>query len=98
MKDDSTQHHEPAKVTFESFIMLMSTQALISMGIVPDPTKEDSEPNLPLARHTIDTLAMIRDKTKGNLTRDESAFLEDALHQLRMRYVELARSGTSQAK
>ena len=76
-----------------SFMVLMSTlatQSMGSMGMFPDPGTGEVTVNRPMAKHFIDTLAMLQEKTKGNLTEDESAHLRDALHQLRMAYVSLA--------
>lgn len=73
-----------------SFSMLVSTivtQCLVALGQVPDPFSGKPEYNLPVARHFIDTLAVLQDKTKGNLSADETDMLNDVLHQLRMAFV-----------
>ena len=78
----------PANFLFlvESILM----QAQIQLGLLNFGEKEeaDAEPNLPLARHSIDLLAVLQEKTKGNLTGDEAMLLERALHQLRLAYLE----------
>ncbi len=81
---------EPGELPPASFPLLVTdiiTQPLISMGQVPDPVDGKSVVRLDLARHSIDILAMLQDKTKGNLTGEEEQMLEDALHQLRMLFV-----------
>ncbi len=85
------QDSEKNKVTFTEFIMMMSTQALFALGVVPNPENEKDLTNLPIARRTIDMLAMIREKTKGNLTQDEETMMDDVLHQLRMRFIDAVR-------
>jgi hypothetical protein len=78
--------------TFATFVLSLSTSILMHLGLVePDEGEEPSEPNLPLAKHSIDILEMIRDKTQGNLDPDESRLLEGVLHDLRMRFVEASK-------
>jgi hypothetical protein len=77
-------------IDFSTFVLSMGTSALYHMGLVGDPESGErvEEPNLPLARQTIDTLAMIETKTRGNLDAEESRLLENLLYELRMRFVE----------
>lgn len=75
---------------FASLIGLLSTQALVALGVVQDPAAEKIESQPELARHFIDLLGVISEKTRGNLTRAESTNLEQILHQLRLAYMELA--------
>jgi len=77
-------------VTFSTFILSLNTTALIHLGELPHPETNEKKVNLDLARHTIDTLDMLREKTKGNLTPDEERLLENVLYELRMRYIKLA--------
>jgi hypothetical protein len=82
-----------------SFMVLMSTlatQAMAAMGLIPDPMTGQPTVNLPMAKHFIDLLGMLQDKTKGNLTEEEANHLRDGLHQLRMIFVssEQASAGT----
>ncbi len=73
-----------------SFLVLLSTlatQAMAAMGIFPDPMTGKPNVNLPMAKHFIDCLSMLKEKTEGNLTEEEEGHLRDALHQLRMQYV-----------
>ena len=84
-----------------SFMVLMSTlatQSMGSMGMFPDPGTGEITVNRPMAKHFIDTLAMLQEKTKGNLTEEESAHLRDALHQLRMAFVSLAEQSPASAQ
>jgi hypothetical protein len=76
-------------VDFRAFVISLGTSALYHMGMVPDPeTGKPVEPNLPVARQTIDTVEMLQDKTQGNLSDEESALLKNLLTELRMRYLE----------
>ena len=76
-------------VDFSTFVISLGTSALYHLGMVPDPeTGNPVEPNLPVARQTIDTVEMLQEKTQGNLSDQESALLKNLLTELRMRFVE----------
>ena len=82
-----------------SFLVLMSTlatQTMAALGMIGDPATGEARVNRPMAKHFVDTLAMLQEKTKGNLTEEESAHLRDALHQLRMAYVSTAEKSPSE--
>jgi hypothetical protein len=86
--------HEPAapqEITFASFVFSLSTQALVHLGEIPDPVDGAPHVHLEGAQQIIDILGMLRDKTRGNLDGAESTLLDNALYDLRMRYVERAR-------
>jgi hypothetical protein len=71
----------------ESILM----QAQIQLGLLNFGEKDEKpEPNLPLARHSIDLLGMLQEKTKGNLSTEEQRLLENGLTELRFRYVQIA--------
>lgn len=80
-------------ISFSSFILGLSTQALMYMGEIPPAPGQPTQPDLPAAQQMIDILAMLKQKTTGNLDAGEDAMLNNALFDLRMRYVELARKG-----
>jgi len=80
-------------ISFSSFILGLSTQALIYMGEIPSSPGQPEQMDLPAAQQMIDVLAMLKQKTAGNLDAGEEAMLGNALFDLRMRYVELARKG-----
>lgn len=88
-------------VSFSSFVFSLGTSALILMGEQLDPQQGRLPVNLSQAKEIIDILSMLEGKTKGNLTSEEQAVLEDMLYALRMKYVDLASSpagpGTRQA-
>jgi hypothetical protein len=77
---------------FETLLSTLVTQALVAMGAVPDPATGKRYVSLDLARHHIDLLAVLEDKTKGNLTEDESKLLSSTLYELRSHYVKIASS------
>lgn len=74
-------------VDFSSFIFSLSTSALLHLGEVPDPVSQKRGKNLPLAKQTIDILAILREKTRGNLTSAEEQLMDHLLTDLRWRYV-----------
>jgi len=83
----SEEAPSPPPATFEILISMMFTQAMSMLGQIPDPSGEMMPVNKPYAKHTIDTLEMLGEKTKGNLSDEESNMLSEALHALRMAYV-----------
>ncbi|HLY36999.1 MAG TPA: DUF1844 domain-containing protein [Candidatus Binatia bacterium] len=85
-------------VTFSTFVLGLSTQALLHLGEIPDPVSNTPQRDLAAAKHVIDILALLRDKTRSNLEPDEEALLDSMLYDLRMRYVELARRVTKEGK
>jgi hypothetical protein len=84
-------HQSVPELNFATFVMSLSTQALAHLGEIPDPVEGAVRVELNAARQMIDILAILRDKTKGNLDSAENALLESALYDLRMKYVEKAR-------
>jgi len=76
------------EINFSSFIISLSSSTLFLLGDIPDPTTNQTQRNLPLAKQTIDILGLLKEKTIGNLARDETQLLESLLYDLRMRYVE----------
>jgi hypothetical protein len=84
--------HEPLpEVTFTTFVMGLTTQALMHLGEIADPVHQHVDRDLPAAKQMIDLLGILRDKTKGNLDPEEEQLLGSMLYDLRMRYVEVAR-------
>lgn len=85
-----SQASTPPELDFSTFILSLSTSALYQMGQVPDPeTGRLSTPDRTLARHAIDTLEMLRVKTRGNLDPDEEKLFASLLYELRMKFVEI---------
>jgi hypothetical protein len=82
---------ESAPVTFSTFVLGLSTQALMHLGEIASPLDGKVEQDLPAAKHVIDILGILREKTRGNLEQAEEQLLDAMLYDLRMRYVELVR-------
>ena len=70
--------------TFEFLVHTLFTQALMALGRIPNPITKQTHVNLATARHFVDMLAMLEQKTAGNLSADEARMLEEIQHQLRM--------------
>jgi hypothetical protein len=80
------------RIDFATLVLSLSTTALYQLGLAPDPASgEQCEPDLVLARQTIDTLEMLQVKTSGNLDEDEARLIESLLYELRMKFVEARR-------
>jgi Domain of unknown function (DUF1844) len=76
---------------FLEFVMMHSQNAALFLGQIPNPQSGQAEVNLELAKMFIDQLAMIQEKTRGNLSNEESAVLRNALSNLQLAYVEVAK-------
>jgi hypothetical protein len=90
-KPPKTEPHGEAdalpEVDFGTFVMSLATSVLVYLGEVKHPESSRDERNLPMAKQAIDTLGMLREKTRGNLTHEEAQLLENLLYDLRMKYV-----------
>ena len=75
------------EINFATFIFSLSSSAFLHFGEIPEPSSGTKKKNLPMAKQTIDILAMLEEKTKGNLTSDEEQLLKNILYDLRIRYV-----------
>jgi len=77
--------------SFDFLVLSMRAQAEMQLGLFHFGDEKDKpEPNLPLARHTIDMLAVLLEKTKGNLTMEEQRMLENSVTELRFRFVQVS--------
>jgi hypothetical protein len=91
--------HELPPVTFEFFTASLKMQTEMHLGLFHfGEQDENAGPDFRLARHSIDLLAMIEQKTKGNLTMEEQRFLENTLTELRFRYVQALEKNNSAPK
>src|SRR5262245_25644806 len=84
-------------VTFSSFLLGLSTQALLHLGEIPNPAGGQAETDLVAAKQVIDILGMLEAKTRGNLEQAEQGLVESVLYDLRMKYVELRRRNAKEA-
>lgn len=78
----------PPEPGFPFFITTLAMQATIALGDAQNPADGKKEESLPQAKFLIDTLGMLQEKTKNNLTAEENSMLEGILYELRMRYVQ----------
>ncbi len=96
IKKDEPQKEEvtsPPQADFKFFITTLGIQASIFMGVLENPATGKTEENLPQAKFMIDTLDIVKEKTKGNLTSEESTLLENILYELKMLYVNKSGEG-----
>lgn len=75
------------KLDFSTFVMSLSSSAMMHLGEISEPETGLQQENLPLAKQTIDLLSLLEEKTTGNLGADENRLLKDILFELRMKYV-----------
>jgi hypothetical protein len=75
------------EIDFPSYILSYYTQGLVLLGEVPNPYTNKKEEDTEAARHTIDILAMLQEKTKGNLGKEEEQLLNSILYELRMKFM-----------
>ena len=77
--------------SFGTLVAMFTTQAMVSLGAIPNPATGKAEPQLELARHFIGLLGVLEEKTKGNLDPHESQQLIQSLHELRIAFVEISK-------
>jgi hypothetical protein len=85
--EDTSKEEPLPEINFINFMLSLATSTLMQLGEIQDPMTKENVKNLPLAKQTIDLIAMLMEKTKGNLTPDEEKLMEQILYDLRMRYV-----------
>ena len=89
-KDQSKElppHPPLPEVNFSTFTVSLSTEVLFHLGEFPHPVSGEKTKDLPLAKHAIDTLVMLKEKTQGNLSEEEQKLLEGMLYDLRMAFI-----------
>ena len=74
-------------IDFSTLVLSLATSAMVHMGVVPETEGGPLEKNLVLAHQSIDTLEMLQNKTRGNLSDDEAKLLQSVLYELRLGYV-----------
>ena len=88
----------PDVAAFPSFVLSLSTTALVHLGEIADPSSGAREVNLEAAQQMIDILSMLQDKTRGNLAGDEQKLLEAVLYDLRIKFVQASRAETQRPR
>lgn len=76
------------EINFSTFVISLSTQALMHLGEIADPLSGKVEKDFPVAKQMIDIISLLHEKTRGNLDPGEQQLMDDVLYDLRMRYVE----------
>ncbi len=76
------------EINFSTFVISLSTQALMHLGEIANPISGKVDPDVPAAKQVIDILGMIKEKTSGNLNANEALLMQEILFDLRMKYVE----------
>ncbi len=89
-QQNESRHGPLPKGDFAALISMLVTQALFALGVLQVEGQEKKEPDLELAKYSIDMLETIEKKTKGNLTEEEKKVLENTLSQVRIAYVKVA--------
>ena len=86
---------EDLTIDFSTYVVMLANTVMMLLGQVPDPATQQRHLDLPQAKHTIDILIMLRDKTQGNLTEEEARLLEEVMPQLQMAYVNVSRQANA---
>jgi hypothetical protein len=87
-KTAAGKDHPPRPpIDFPSYILSYYTQGLVLLGEIPNPYTNKKEEDVEAARHTVDILSMLEQKTKGNLGQEEQQLLEQVLYELRMKFL-----------
>jgi hypothetical protein len=86
--DSAAQNSALPEIDFSTFIISLSTQALMHLGEIANPVSGKVEADISVAKQMIDILAMLNEKTRGNLNSSEAQMMESILFDLRMKYVE----------
>ena len=87
LNDETATEQSIPPASFQVLMSTLATQAMAGLGFFPDPGTGKPSVNRPLAKHFIDMIGMLEEKTKGNLTPDEAEQTKETLHQLRMIFV-----------
>ena len=89
--EDAAKAAGEPQLDFFNYIASLGFQTMIFLGEMPNPITNQVEKNLKQAKFLIDTLIILRDKTKGNLSKEEDDLLNGSIYELEMRYVELSK-------
>ncbi len=92
--DEAEARHDEPGAAFSDFLLWLATMAAVQFGDLPDPaTGKPAPPNVEAAGQLVDIIAMLQDKTAGNLAPHEAKLIDELLYELRMRYVEAQQGG-----
>ena len=91
-RESEDRREELPSINFSTFIISLSTQALMHLGEMDNPVTGTAEKDVAVAKQTIDLIGMLSEKSKGNLDDNEEQLVREVLYNLRMRYVEAVRT------
>jgi hypothetical protein len=74
-------------IDFSTFVLSLSSSALMHLGEMPNAETQETDVNLPMAKQTIDILGIVQEKTRGNLSNEEDRLLTELLYDLRLKFV-----------
>ncbi|MCK4738776.1 MAG: DUF1844 domain-containing protein [Deltaproteobacteria bacterium] len=86
---DQQVKESPIEITFSTFLLSLSSSAMMSLGIIPNPITNETTKDTTSARQTIDLIKIFEEKTKGNLSEDEEKLIEAILHELHTAYLKV---------
>ncbi len=84
---DSADEDSQEGMNFASFLLSLATTGMVHLGEIPEPSTGQTLENLEAARQMIDILGILKEKTEGNLTPEESQLMENMLYEMRMRFL-----------
>ena len=88
----TTNEQSSMPVNFMTFLLSLTVAVQMSLGKIPNPQTGKSEKNLKVAKETIGIIEMLKEKTNGNLTKEESDLFEHVLYEVRMGYVDASKN------
>ncbi|OLC19930.1 MAG: hypothetical protein AUG04_04235 [Deltaproteobacteria bacterium 13_1_20CM_2_69_21] len=96
----SSDEKKAPALDFTALVLSLGSSAIVHLGEAPDPTtgQKRDQPELTMAQQSIDLLAMLQEKTRGNLTAEEARFLENMLFDLRMLFVQVSKRQSAPEK
>ena len=96
LKEEKEKQSEmPPTPSFSQFLASIAAQALMALGEAENPITKKTEIDLPQAKYTVDIIALLKEKTQGNLTETEQAALDQILMDLRLRFVKASEKSKS---
>lgn len=96
-EQDASAGQQLPDASFAELLNMLVMQAMAGFGAMATPDGQRIPPNMAVAKHFIDMLQVLSDKTEGNLTEEEKKILEQVLYELRMRFVEMTTGGAGPA-
>ena len=89
-EDETARAYEPLpEASLSMLVTTLATQAMVALGQIPNPISGQPQVDLEHAKHFVDTLAVLEEKTEGNRTPEETQLLSSMLHELRLGFVEM---------